>query len=132
MQIWRKLAEEGCLTEIPGERGGRGLTGDEDVGGAVLAVVDKEVGFGALRQRVLAGVRVRRPLRHLLPSLCCRSLGASGLWRKDFQMEAIGLGFRGGIELSAGLRKAPRHSTVFLSSLFFRLRYINFDKQSCP
>jgi hypothetical protein len=30
----------------------------------VLAIVDEEVGLGALRQRVLARVRVRRPLRH--------------------------------------------------------------------
>lgn len=43
------------------------LTGDENVRGAVLAVVDEEVGLGALRQCVLARVRVRRPLRHRPP-----------------------------------------------------------------
>lgn len=54
------------------EGGGKKLTGDEDVGGAVLAVVDEEVGLGPLRQGVLAGVRVRRPLRHPpLRSACC-------------------------------------------------------------
>lgn len=39
-------------------------TGDEDVGAAVLAVVDEEIGFGAVGRRVFARVRVRRPLRH--------------------------------------------------------------------
>ena len=64
-------------------------TGDEDMGGAVLAVVDEEVGLGALRQRVLARVRVGRPLRHPLSlplgSLSCcggrrRTGTASGAW----------------------------------------------------
>lgn len=32
----------------------------------MLAIVDEEVGLGALRQRVFARVGVRRPLRHLL------------------------------------------------------------------
>lgn len=62
--------------------------GDEDVGGAVLAVVDEEVGLGALRQRVLARVRVRSTLRHPLSPLasllsCCgrrRGEVASGAW----------------------------------------------------
>jgi hypothetical protein len=40
----------------------------------VLAVVDEEVGLGALRQCVLAGVRVRRPLRHR-PSLSAAAAG---------------------------------------------------------
>ena len=61
-------------------------TGDEDVGGAVLAVVDEEVGLWALRQRVLARVCVGRPLRHPpARSLSCsggrRTGTASGAWR---------------------------------------------------
>jgi hypothetical protein len=43
------------------------LTGDEDMWGAVLAVVYEKVGLGALRQCVLARVGVCRPLRHRPP-----------------------------------------------------------------
>lgn len=40
----------------------------------MLAVVDEEVGLGALRQRVLARVRVGRPLRHLASRSLARLL----------------------------------------------------------
>lgn len=40
----------------------------------MLAVVDEEVGLGALRQRVLARVRVGRPLGHLPPRSLARLL----------------------------------------------------------
>lgn len=67
--------------------GEKELTGDEDVRGAVLAVVDEEVGLGALRQCVLARVRVRRPLRHRarLPLV---SAAAAGIKRRGFQGQA--------------------------------------------
>ena len=57
----------------------------------MLAVVDEEVGLGALRQCILARVRVRRPLRHR-PSLSA----AAGIERRGFQGQA--LGGRGGIQ----------------------------------
>jgi len=60
--------------------------GDEDVGRAVLAVVDEEVGLGPLRQRVLARVRVRRPLRHRpLPLRRRRNQEANGLQGRAFR-----------------------------------------------
>lgn len=60
----------------------------------MLAVVDEEVGLGALRQRVLARVRVGRPLRHL-PS---RSLGRCGRRRTG---AASGRGAVGGLSGTA-------------------------------
>jgi hypothetical protein len=44
----------------------------------VLAVVDEEFGLRALRQRVLARVRVGRPLRHPLSLSLARSAAAMG------------------------------------------------------
>jgi hypothetical protein len=61
----------------------------------VLAVVDEEVGLGALRQRVLARVRVRRPLRHR-PSLSA----AAGIKRRA-AFKARPLGGRGGTQAEA-------------------------------
>lgn len=46
----------------------------------MLAVVDEEVGLGSLRQRVLARVRVRRPLRHPPPLSSAARIRRQGKW----------------------------------------------------
>lgn len=85
--------------------------GDEDVRGAVLAVVDEEVGLGALRQCVLARVRVRRPLRHRarLP-LVSAAAAAAGIKRRGFQGQAnVGEGgYLGGDNSAAAAAAAAR------------------------
>lgn len=65
----------------------------------MLAVVDEEVGLGALRQRILARVRVGRPLGHL-PSRSLARLLRSAANRSS--VRAWGEGCGGGHGCSGG------------------------------
>lgn len=74
----------------------------------MLAVVDEEVGLGALRQRVLARVRVGRPLRHLASRSLARLLRSaanrSGV-RAWGGGRALGHGCSGGGNRAGDLRR---------------------------